>query len=161
MDVIVFWPSENGEVPVQETQTRVFHEHRCFSDMRISVYSLKPNQAPRESSRADPIAGDRGRISPTQCFARTKTAHLRSVRPRKVAFYVGHRHLTNPDCGTSEYLAMIRNAGIGPMWWSTQNAAEIANAGSLIERMGILPRELLREKGTLSMNWALMTLPRP
>lgn len=56
----------------------------------------------------------------------------------------------NPDCGTSRNtLAMIRNAGIEPHvveYRKTPPNRKILV--SLIERMGISPRELLREKGT-------------
>lgn len=56
----------------------------------------------------------------------------------------------NPECGTSRNtLAMIRNAGIEP------HVVEYLKAPpsrpmlvSLIDRMGIAPRSLLREKGT-------------
>lgn len=56
----------------------------------------------------------------------------------------------NPDCGTSRNtLAMIRNAGIEPhvveYLKTTPGRTLLA---SLIERMGLSARELLREKGT-------------
>lgn len=56
----------------------------------------------------------------------------------------------NPDCGTSRNtLAMIRNAGIEPHvieYLKTPPARALLV--QLIERAGIAPRELLREKGT-------------
>ncbi|HQS68875.1 MAG TPA: arsenate reductase (glutaredoxin) [Novosphingobium sp.] len=56
----------------------------------------------------------------------------------------------NPECGTSRNtLAMIRNAGIEPHvveYLKTPPARALLE--SLIERAGITPRELLREKGT-------------
>lgn len=56
----------------------------------------------------------------------------------------------NPDCGTSRNaLAMIRNAGIEPHvveYLKTPPARELLV--QLIERAGITPRDLLREKGT-------------
>src|SRR3546814_2134643 len=56
----------------------------------------------------------------------------------------------NPDCGTSRNaLAMIRNAGIEPhviVYLKTPPARELLV--QLIERAGITPRDLLREKGT-------------
>ena len=56
----------------------------------------------------------------------------------------------NPECGTSRNtLAMIRNAGIEPHvieYLETPPSREMLV--SLIERAGISPRELLREKGT-------------
>ena len=56
----------------------------------------------------------------------------------------------NPDCGTSRNtLAMIRNAGIEPHvveYLKTPPSRPMLV--SLIERMGIAPRALLREKGT-------------
>ena len=56
----------------------------------------------------------------------------------------------NPECGTSRNtLAMIRNAGIEPHvieYLATPPSREMLV--SLIERAGISPRELLREKGT-------------
>ena len=56
----------------------------------------------------------------------------------------------NPDCGTSRNtLAMIRNAGIEPHvveYLKTPPARALLE--QLIDRAGIKPRELLREKGT-------------
>lgn len=56
----------------------------------------------------------------------------------------------NPDCGTSRNaLAMIRNAGIEPHvieYLKTPPSRPLLE--SLIERMGIPVRDLLREKGT-------------
>ena len=56
----------------------------------------------------------------------------------------------NPDCGTSRNtLAMIRNAGIEPHvveYLKTPPARVLLE--QLIDRAGITPRELLREKGT-------------
>ena len=56
----------------------------------------------------------------------------------------------NPDCGTSRNtLAMIRNAGIEPHvieYLKTPPAR--AMLSQLIERAGLTPRQLLREKGT-------------
>ncbi|OWR01372.1 arsenate reductase (glutaredoxin) [Sphingopyxis witflariensis] len=56
----------------------------------------------------------------------------------------------NPDCGTSRNaLAMIRNAGIEPHvveYLKTPPARHLLE--QLIERAGITPRDLLREKGT-------------
>lgn len=56
----------------------------------------------------------------------------------------------NPDCGTSRNtLAMICNAGVQPHvveYLKTPPSREMLV--SLIARMGIAPRDLLREKGT-------------
>lgn len=56
----------------------------------------------------------------------------------------------NPDCGTSRNtLAMIRNAGVEPHvieYLKTPPAR--AQLVQLIERAGLTPRQLLREKGT-------------
>lgn len=56
----------------------------------------------------------------------------------------------NPDCGTSRNtLAMIRNSGIEPHiveYLKTPPSRPLVV--SLIDRMGIAPRELLREKNT-------------
>ncbi|MBB3967050.1 arsenate reductase (glutaredoxin) [Rhizobium metallidurans] len=56
----------------------------------------------------------------------------------------------NPECGTSRNtLAMIRNAGIEPHvveYLKTPPSRQLLE--QLIDRMGISPRELLREKGT-------------
>ena len=56
----------------------------------------------------------------------------------------------NPECGTSRNtLAMIRNAGIEPhVVEYLKTPPSRAMLVSLIERMGIAPRALLREKGT-------------
>ena len=56
----------------------------------------------------------------------------------------------NPDCGTSRNtLAMIRNAGIEPHvveYLKTPPARALLK--QLVARMGVTPRDLLREKGT-------------
>ena len=56
----------------------------------------------------------------------------------------------NPACGTSRNaLAHIRNAGIEPTVVEYLKAApDRTTVESLIARMGITPRELLREQGT-------------
>ena len=56
----------------------------------------------------------------------------------------------NPDCGTSRNtLAMIRNAGIEPhVVEYLKTPPSRALLATLIERMGIPIRELIREKGT-------------
>ncbi|MDK8187305.1 MULTISPECIES: arsenate reductase (glutaredoxin) [Sphingomonas] len=56
----------------------------------------------------------------------------------------------NPDCGTSRNtLAMIRNAGIEPhVVEYLKTPPSRAMLDRLIERAGLTPRTLLREKGT-------------
>ncbi|TPG18735.1 arsenate reductase (glutaredoxin) [Sphingomonas koreensis] len=56
----------------------------------------------------------------------------------------------NPDCGTSRNaLAMIRNAGIEPhVVEYLKTPPSRALLVELIDRAGIAPRDLLREKGT-------------
>lgn len=56
----------------------------------------------------------------------------------------------NPDCGTSRNaLALIRNAGIEPhVIEYLKTPPSRAMLESLIERAGITPRALLRQKGT-------------
>jgi arsenate reductase (glutaredoxin) len=56
----------------------------------------------------------------------------------------------NPACGTSRNtLALIRNAGIEPTVIEyLQTPPDRATLESLLTRMGMSPRELLREKGT-------------
>jgi arsenate reductase (glutaredoxin) len=56
----------------------------------------------------------------------------------------------NPECGTSRNaLAMIRNAGLEPhVIEYLKTPPSRAMLVALIERMGIAPRELLRQKGT-------------
>ena len=56
----------------------------------------------------------------------------------------------NPECGTSRNtLALIRNAGIEPhVIEYLKTPPSRALLEQLIERAGISPRELLREKGT-------------
>ena len=56
----------------------------------------------------------------------------------------------NPECGTSRNaLAMIRNAGIEPhVIEYLKTPPNRARLVSLITRMGMAPRDLLREKGT-------------
>ena len=56
----------------------------------------------------------------------------------------------NPACGTSRNtLALIRNAGIEPTIIEyLKTPPDRATLESLIGRMGIVPRDLLRQKGT-------------
>jgi arsenate reductase len=56
----------------------------------------------------------------------------------------------NPACGTSRNtLALIRNAGIEPTVIEYLKAPpDRATLKDLLKRMGMRPRELLREKGT-------------
>ena len=56
----------------------------------------------------------------------------------------------NPDCGTSRNaLAMIRNAGIEPhVIEYLKTPPSRAMLVQLLDRAGLTPRELLREKGT-------------
>lgn len=56
----------------------------------------------------------------------------------------------NPACGTSRNtLALIRNAGIEPAVIEyLKTPPDRATLKSLLERMGMRPRDLLREKGT-------------
>ena len=56
----------------------------------------------------------------------------------------------NPECGTSRNtLAMIRNAGVEPAVVEyLKTPPSRAMLESLIDRAGLSPRELLREKGT-------------
>ncbi|MFB9223629.1 arsenate reductase (glutaredoxin) [Paracoccus cavernae] len=56
----------------------------------------------------------------------------------------------NPDCGTSRnVLAMIRNAGVEPhIVEYLKSPPSRTMLKALISRMGIGPRNLLREKGT-------------
>jgi arsenate reductase len=56
----------------------------------------------------------------------------------------------NPDCGTSRnVLALIRNAGVEPTIIEyLRSPPDRATLESLLARMGLRPRELLRRKGT-------------
>jgi len=56
----------------------------------------------------------------------------------------------NPACGTSRNtLALIRNAGVAPTIIEyLKTPPDLATLQSLIQRMGIRPRDLLRQKGT-------------
>ena len=56
----------------------------------------------------------------------------------------------NPDCGTSRnVLGLIRNSGAEPRVIEyLKTPPSRAELVSLLERMGITPRQLLREKGT-------------
>ncbi len=56
----------------------------------------------------------------------------------------------NPSCGTSRNtLALIRNTGVEPTVIEyLKTPPDRATLESLIQRMGIHPRELLRQKGT-------------
>ena len=68
----------------------------------------------------------------------------------------------NPDCGTSRNtLAMIRNAGIEPHVVDyVKTPPSRAMLESLMERAGLSPREVLREKGT-PFACLLYTSPSP
>jgi arsenate reductase (glutaredoxin) len=57
----------------------------------------------------------------------------------------------NPACGTSRNtLALIRNAGIGPTVIEyLKTPPDRATLEDLLKRMGMRPRALLRDKGTL------------
>jgi arsenate reductase len=57
----------------------------------------------------------------------------------------------NPECGTSrKVLGLIRNAGIEPhVIEYLQTPPTRALLGRLLERAGMTPRQLLREKGAL------------
>jgi arsenate reductase len=56
----------------------------------------------------------------------------------------------NPNCGTSRnVLALIRNAGVEPQVIEyLKTPPDRATMLTLLERMNLTPRELLREKGT-------------
>jgi arsenate reductase len=56
----------------------------------------------------------------------------------------------NPDCGTSRNtVALIRNAGVEPTVIEyLKSPPDRATLQSLLHRMGIRPRDLLRKKGT-------------
>ncbi len=56
----------------------------------------------------------------------------------------------NPTCGTSRnVLALIRNAGVEPTVIEyLKTPPDRSTLESLIDRMGIRPRDLLRQKGT-------------
>ena len=56
----------------------------------------------------------------------------------------------NPACGTSRNtIALVRNAGIEPIIIEyLKTPPDRTTLESLIRRMGLRPRELLREKGT-------------
>lgn len=56
----------------------------------------------------------------------------------------------NPTCGTSRnVLALIRNAGVEPTVIEyLKTPPDRSTLESLIQRMGIRPRDLLRQKGT-------------
>jgi arsenate reductase len=73
-------------------------------------------------------------------------------RPLAIDIVIYH----NPACGTSRNaLAMIRNAGIEPHvveYLKTPPARALLV--ELIDRAGMTPRELLREKGTPMRSWA-------
>jgi arsenate reductase (glutaredoxin) len=66
--------------------------------------------------------------------------------PESVAVAIYH----NPSCGTSRNtLALIRNAGVEPTVIEyLKTPPDRATLESLIRRMGIRPRDLLRQKGT-------------
>ena len=69
------------------------------------------------------------------------------MKPLPIDIVIYH----NPDCGTSRNtLAMIRNAGIEPhVVEYLKTPPSRAMLESLVSRMDISPRALLREKGTL------------
>jgi arsenate reductase (glutaredoxin) len=68
------------------------------------------------------------------------------VSTQSVAVTIYH----NPACGTSRnVLALIRNAGVEPTIIEyLKTPPDRATLRDLLKRMGMKPRELLREKGT-------------
>ncbi|MFO1375755.1 MAG: arsenate reductase (glutaredoxin) [Steroidobacteraceae bacterium] len=68
------------------------------------------------------------------------------MNPQDIEVTIYH----NPACGTSRNaLALIRNAGVEPTVIEyLKTPPDRATLESLIARMGIRPRDLLREKGT-------------
>src|SRR6185437_1892494 len=66
--------------------------------------------------------------------------------PKSVAVTIYH----NPACGTSgNTLALIRNAGVEPTVIEyLKNPPDEPTLRDLLKRMGMRPRQLLREKGT-------------
>ena len=56
----------------------------------------------------------------------------------------------NPECGTSRNtLALIRNTGVEPTVIEyLKNPPDRATLQSLLQRMNMTPRQLIREKGT-------------
>src|ERR1700761_1519290 len=85
---------------------------------------------------------------PAACLRphRNRRRPVADVRPTTMDIVIYH----NPDCGTSRNaLAMIRNAGIEPHvieYLKTPPARALL--ASLIERMGVTVRSVLRETGT-------------
>ncbi len=69
-----------------------------------------------------------------------------SPDPRSVRVTIYH----NPECGTSRNtLALIRNAGVEPTVIEyLKTPPDETTLRALLERMGMRPRELLRQKGT-------------
>jgi arsenate reductase (glutaredoxin) len=67
--------------------------------------------------------------------------------PESVPITIYH----NPSCGTSRNtLALIRNAGIEPTVIEyLKTPPDRSTLESLIRQMGVRPRELLRQKGTI------------
>ncbi len=63
----------------------------------------------------------------------------------------------NPECGTSRNtLAMIRQSGEEPeIIEYLKTPPDRATLTDLIRRMGISPRDLLRQKGTPTTSWGL------
>ena len=66
--------------------------------------------------------------------------------PRSIKVTIYH----NPGCGTSRNtLALIRNAGVEPTVVEyLKTPPDEATLRDLLKRMGLRPRDLLREKGT-------------
>jgi len=81
-----------------------------------------------------------------RAIAQSDGATERAMRQAPVDVIIYH----NPECGTSRNtLAMIRNAGIEPhVIEYLKTPPSRAMLERLIERAGITPRALLREKGT-------------
>jgi arsenate reductase (glutaredoxin) len=72
--------------------------------------------------------------------------NTRTPDPRTLEVTIYH----NPACGTSRNtLALIRNAGVEPTVIEyLKNPPDEPTLRDLLKRMGIRPRDLLREKGT-------------
>jgi arsenate reductase-like glutaredoxin family protein len=72
--------------------------------------------------------------------------------PESVAVTIYH----NPSCGTSRnVLALIRNAGVDPtVVQYLKTPPDRGTLKSLIERMGVRPRDLLRNNGAPDRAWS-------
>jgi arsenate reductase len=131
------WGVEDPATVTGEGQRQAFVDALRYLHRRIELFLMLPHSSIDEMAM-------RGKLAE---IGRAEGASKGSGRnPMATDIVIYH----NPECGTSRNaLAMIRNAGIEPhVVEYLKTPPSRALLQNLVERAGITPRELLREKGT-------------